>query len=255
MKSIGAAIREHIWRADLSAMRPWKAWLTQLLRVLYVVTRDLTDGQLTLRAMSLVYTTLLSLVPLLAVSFSVLKGFGVHNQIEPLLQNFLAPLGPKGAEITGYVIGFVENMRVGVLGSLGLGLLLYTVVSLIQKIEQAFNFTWHAVQNRSVVQRFSNYLSVILVGPVLMFTAVGMTASVTSTAVVQRLASIEPFGTAIHMLSQLVPYLLVIAVFGCARRSSGASSRAWHGKPAAGDSLPSWPPRPGTKPSTPDSRS
>jgi membrane protein len=213
MKSIGAVIREHIWRGDLSAMHPWKAWLTQLLRVLYVVTRDLTDGQLTLRAMSLVYTTLLSLVPLLAVSFSVLKGFGVHNQIEPLLLNFLAPLGPKGAEITGYVIGFVENMRVGVLGSLGLGLLLYTVVSLIQKIEQAFNFTWHTVQDRSVMQRFSNYLSVILVGPVLMFTAVGMTASVKSTAVVQRLASIEPFGTAIKMLSQLVPYLLVIAAF------------------------------------------
>ena len=213
MKSIAVAIHECIWKTDLAAMHPWKAWITKLLRILYVVTRDLTNGQLTLRAMSLVYTTLLSLVPLLAVSFSVLKGFGVHNQIEPLLQNFLTPLGPKGAEITGHVIGFVENMKVGVLGSLGLGLLLYTVVSLIQKIEQAFNFTWHTVQNRSVVQRFSNYLSVILVGPVLMFTAVGATASVMSTTVVQRLASIEPLGTAIHTVSQLVPYLFVIAAF------------------------------------------
>ena len=55
--------------------------------------------------MSLVYTTLLSLVPLLAVSFSVLKGFGVHNQLEPLLAQFLAPLGEQGTEITTNVIG------------------------------------------------------------------------------------------------------------------------------------------------------
>ena len=58
-----------------------------------VLARDLAFGQLTLRAMGLVYTTLLSLVPLLALSFSVLKAFGVYNQVEPVLLNFLAPLG------------------------------------------------------------------------------------------------------------------------------------------------------------------
>ena len=71
-----------------------------VLRVLHMLLRELVGGQLNLRAMSLVYTTLLSIVPLLAVSFSVLKGFGVHNKIEPVLFNFLAPLGPNGAEIT-----------------------------------------------------------------------------------------------------------------------------------------------------------
>jgi len=101
------------------------------------------DGQLNFRAMSLVYTTLLSLVPLLAVSFSVLKGFGVHNQIEPALLNLLAPLGDKGLEITDKIIEFVDNIKVGVMGAVGLGLLFYTVVALMQKIESAFNYTWH----------------------------------------------------------------------------------------------------------------
>ena len=82
------------------------------------------QGQLTLRAMSLVYTTLLSLVPLLALSFSMLKAFGIHNQLEPLLLNFLAPLGEKGAELATQIVQFVENIGVGVLGSLGLLLLL-----------------------------------------------------------------------------------------------------------------------------------
>ena len=110
---------------------------------------------LTLQAMSLVYTTLLSLVPLIAVSFSVLKGFGVHNQVEPMLSSVLAPLGDKGAEITSKIIEFVENTKAGVLGSLGLVLLFYTVVSLIQKIERSFNFTWRISKPRPFAQRFS----------------------------------------------------------------------------------------------------
>ena len=111
----------------------------KLLRLLTASIRDLSDSLINLRAMSMVYTTLLSLVPLLAVSFSVLKAFGVHNQMEPMLANFLAPLGPKGVEITHRIIGFVENLNVGVLGSLGLAMLVYTVISLIQKMEEAFN--------------------------------------------------------------------------------------------------------------------
>ena len=70
--------------------------LIRIARTVYVLVRDIADGQLTLRAMSLVYTTLLSLVPLLAVSFSVLKGFGVQNELKPILLNFLAPMGETG---------------------------------------------------------------------------------------------------------------------------------------------------------------
>ena len=141
------------------------------LRISHLIIRDLIEGMLNLRAMSLVYTTILALVPLLAVSFSVLKGFGVHNQIEPLLLNFLLPLGDQGIEISAKIIGFVENTKAGVLGSLGLALLLYTVISLLQKIEQSFNYTWHVVELRSIGKRFSDYLTVVMVGPVLLFSA------------------------------------------------------------------------------------
>jgi membrane protein len=143
----------------------------------------------------------------------VLKGFGVHNQMEPMLLNLLQPMGQKGVEITERVIGFVENVRVGVLGSLGLALLLFTVVSLIQKVERAFNNAWRVKTLRPLTQRFSDYLSVILIGPVLVFSALGATASITGTPLVQELSSIEPFGTLIETAAKLVPYLLIIAAF------------------------------------------
>ena len=87
-----------VWDDDLRQLGRLRQLVVFMTRVLYVLARELIGGQLNLRAMSLVYTTLLSIVPLLAVSFSVLKGFGVHNTVEPLLYNLLEPLGPNGVE-------------------------------------------------------------------------------------------------------------------------------------------------------------
>ncbi len=202
-----------IWEDDLRELSGARRWIIVPVRLLIVLVRQVLQGQLNLRAMSLVYTTLLSVVPLLAVSFSVLKGFGVHNQIEPLLNNFLAPLGPRGHELSQNIIGFVENIRVGVLGSLGLAFLLYTVVSLIQKVESTFNYIWQVERLRGVAQRFSSYLSVILIGPVLVFTALGVTATAMSHTLVQDVLSIEPFGYLVLKFTRLIPYLLVIAAF------------------------------------------
>jgi membrane protein len=202
-----------LWGVELSALDRPRAFALKFLRLLYVAVREFSEGQINLRAMSLVYTTLLSLVPLLAVSFSVLKAFGVHNMVEPFLLNFLAPLGPRGAEITEKIIGFVSNMKVGVLGSLGLALLVYTVISLIQKIEDAFNYIWKIKRPRSLARRFSDYMSVVLVGPVLIFSAIALTASIMSSSVVQKLISMEPFGTAVYVAGKMTPYFFVCAAF------------------------------------------
>ena len=202
-----------VWDDDLQELTGLHKLLVFVLRVLHLLFKELMGGQLNLRAMSLVYTTLLSIVPLLAVSFSVLKGFGVHDKLEVLLYNLLTPLGPSGVEITDKIVTFVDNVRVGVLGSIGLALLIYTVVALLQKIEAAFNFVWQIENLRSLSQRFSNYLSVILIGPVLIFSAVGFTATVLNMEVAHRLAAIEPFGTLMLFGSMLVPYILVCLAF------------------------------------------
>lgn len=212
-RKIKGFLTSELWNVDLAELSKRKVLAVKTLRLIYVAVRDYSEGQLTLRAMSLVYTTLLSLVPLLAVSFSVLKAFGVHNQIEPFLLNLLAPLGPKGVDITDKVISFVENMRVGVLGSIGLALLIYTVIELLRKIEAAINSIWKISRPRSFARRFSDYMSVILIGPVLIFSAIGLTATVMSTAMVQRLLQIEPFGTAFYYGSKLMPYVLVCMGF------------------------------------------
>lgn len=202
-----------LWNTNLKDVNKIQSILIQALRVLYGASRDLSSGLLSLRAMGLVYTTLLSLVPLIAVSFSVLKGFGIHNQLKPALTNLLEPLGEKGILVSQQIISFVDNMKVGVLGSIGLLFLIFTVLSLVKKIESAFNYTWRITVTRNFFQRFSNYLSVILIGPLLLFTAAGLTASFNSSVVVNNIISIEPFGTILLLIGEITPFILTIITF------------------------------------------
>ena len=171
-------IEQFIWGRPEQPRLRWQLHALRLVRTVLVLVRDLAFGQLTLRAMSLVYPTLLSIVALLALSFSLLKVFGVYSQIEPLLLNLLEPLGDKGVEVASRIAEFIENMNVGVLGALGLTLLLYTAISLMQKIEESLNFIWHIPHPRRLGERFSRYLSVLMVGPILVFSALGVTATV-----------------------------------------------------------------------------
>ena len=184
-----------------------------LARLVHGIALKFLDGQLNKQASSLAYTTLLSLVPLLAVTFSVLKGFGVQNQLEPILMNYLEPMGQPGLEAGAKILDFVNNLQVGVLGSLGIALLFYTVLSLLQKIEEAFNQIWRTPLGRSWARRFSDYLSVILVGPVFLFAGLSISVSALNNQWVQSLAAVEPFGLLIFGVGRLLPYLLICLTF------------------------------------------
>jgi len=174
------------------------------------LVRDMLSEQISLRAMSLVYTTLLSIVPLLALSFSVLKGFGVHNQLEPLMLSMLAPLGAKAEQVSGQILSFVSNMKVGVLGAVGLGVLLYTVFTLMHKIVSAIDFTWNNQGNRSFAQRFTDYLAMLMIGPVLMFSVAGGMAGIVKTETIQALLEIEIFSLAYEVVLYWLPFGLIV---------------------------------------------
>jgi membrane protein len=206
LETIRQGLEHLVWDTDLDPSKEsrGRAILIEWSRIVVVVARDVLHGQLRLQAMSLVYTSLLALGPLLAVVFAVLKAFGVHTLLRPTLLSFLAPLEERGVELTNQILQFVSNMRVGVLGAVGLGLLLYTSTSLVRKVEQAFNSIWHVHRGRRLMRRLSDYLAVIVIGPLLFFTALGVTASLASSGWLQ------PFHGFVTVIAKTVPYLLVI---------------------------------------------
>jgi membrane protein len=152
--------------------------LRRLLRYPYALVRDLFRGDLNLRATGLVFSTLLSIIPLIAFSFAVLKGLGFHRDLEPLLYEFFRPLGKQATGLTEQVMGFVERTQGGVLGSLGLALLVWTVAGTVQKIEEALNWIWRVERPRSLARRLSDYFGIIVLGPVLLVSLLGLFSAI-----------------------------------------------------------------------------
>lgn len=196
-------LRRTAWRQAIAAVRWTRA-----------VVREIKAGGLDYRAMSLVYTSLLALTPLLAVSFSVFKAFGAHGSIEPLLQELLEPLGAQGTAVAAFLVDSVKKIKVGVLGGVGVLLLFYTSLSMLDKIEESFNHVWRARASRSVARRLGDYLSFILVGPWLLVVAFGGLSG--------ALSRPTPFSGALGIvyeaLQTVAPDLFVIAAFSFAYR-------------------------------------
>jgi len=189
-------------------------WGFESLRALDALITVFARGKLSLWAMSLVYTTLLSLTPFLALGFSLLKALGVHNSLEPVLLEALRGLGPVQAQqVADTVVTFVSKVEVGVLGSLGVALLLYSAISLIQKVEGAFNEVWQVENPRGISYRLTEYLAVLTVGPALVFTAMGLTAGALNGEWAGWVSRIEPFGFFLYLFSTVLPYLLIVGVF------------------------------------------
>lgn len=152
-------------------------FLKFICRLVYRLSESIAKEGIRTKSQALAYTTILSIVPFMAVSFSILKSFGVYQNFGPTLNNMLDAIGIHDEQLTSSLIGFVDNVQVGLLGSIGFVVLFYTVVSLMSTIESSFNSMWGVERNRKFAQRFSYYLVVVLVGPVLIFSLISMISS------------------------------------------------------------------------------
>ncbi len=190
--------------------------LARLLRVLrypYAIIRDVLGGELTLRATGLVYTTLLALIPLIALSFAVLKAFGVHRDMEPFLLEFFRPVGDAGPQIVHRLMLLAENVSGGLVGVVGLALLLWTLIGTVKKIEDSLNFVWRVQRARSMPRRIMEFVALVMIGPLVVATVIAF-----SKLAFDRMASYTPerftLGAhAVQLLIQLAPYAIVTGLF------------------------------------------
>jgi membrane protein len=190
--------------------------LLRLLRYPYAVLRDLWRGDINLRAMGLVYTTLLTLIPLLAFSFAILKMFGGHRDLVPMVYELFRPVGePAATDLTTRVVQFANRVSSGVVGSVGLALLAWTLIGTIKKVEDSFNFLWHVEQPRSFARRVTEYSALLVAGPVVLVGFIGLTHQALSSAPLQEAMRLH-----LPLLQEaraagirLAPYAMVSAFF------------------------------------------
>ena len=174
------------------------------LQFLYALVRDLLGGQLNLHAMGLVYATLLAIVPLLAFSFAILRAFGAHRGLEPLVFEFFRPMGDAAGSLTRQVMNFAESVRAGVVGSVGLALLVWTLLGTLKKVENSLNFVWHVSVARSFARRMAEYVSLLVIGPLLVVAVISLSQGALRETALPLLNSVA---------LSLAPFVIVTLLF------------------------------------------
>jgi membrane protein len=210
MKDLGAFLSEGIWMLRIRDLSGSRRQLVLALRVLLMSIRKFISDECALWSSALTFYSLMSLVPVAAVIFAVAKGFGFKK----LLQERLMEQFAGQEEMVVYIIDFSNRMldstRGGLLAGAGVIVLLWAVISMLGNIEQSFNNIWGVTRERSLGRKFSDYLSVMLVAPVLLITSISAAVMVvthlgTVTSVFGLTGYVAPLT---NLLLRLVPFLL-----------------------------------------------
>lgn len=201
----------HARRSDRSAIQ----WLLiRLVRTVILSAQGFARNQGPLRASALTFFTLLSLVPVAAMAFGIAKGFGFERRLhQELLDKFSAQ-----QEVVSQVIGFAQNMldntKGGMIAGIGIVVLFWAVIKVLGNIENAFNHIW-GVRSRAFIRKLSDYLTIMLICPVLMIMSGSLTVFITTqvTAISGQFELLQMVGPAIYAGLKLLPYTLIWLLF------------------------------------------
>jgi membrane protein len=208
-------IRDDIWRIRLADLPFGKSFLIRQLRIIILAIRGYDEDRCLLRASSLTFYTLLSIVPVAAMFFGVAKGFGFERRLqEVLFERF-----PGQDEVLSQIIAFsnslLEQTQGGLIAGIGLVVLFWSVLKVLGNIEMALNDIWEIKKPRTWGRKFSDYLSIMLISPILILISGSATVFITTqisqiTQKVELLGLISPL---ITFLLKFTPYVLIWTLF------------------------------------------
>ena len=185
--------------------------MNRIYRTLVLTIKFFTAKRVMAKASALTYSTLLAIVPILAVVFAIARGFGYSKYIEVWFRDLLASQ-PQAAEvIIGWVNSYLVHTQRGVFLGIGLVFMLYTVLMLVNNIEETFNEIWQVNNSRSIYRSFTNYLAAFFLFPIFIVLTTGF--SVVLTTVVSSMPDVLGLDAVVSLLLDLLPYILLSFLF------------------------------------------
>ncbi len=207
MSPINQFVTRGMWRIDLDNLPLLQQWGVILCRRLFVIFNGFLLDNCMLRATALAYTTLLSIVPFLAVVFAISKGLGVQNS--ETLRYILLNASAGNNKAVEFLLEYVNNTDVTTLGVIGVATLLFTVISLMGNIEAAFNTIWNVKRGRTMWRKFTDFFSMVLIAPVFLGVAVSLSVTMQHDTIVQELLSIDAVNYVYILMLKLIPTVMI----------------------------------------------
>jgi membrane protein len=208
-------IKTEVWLLETRRYHPVLGFLIRQLRIILIATKGFRDHRIQLRASALTYYSLLSIVPVAAMVFGIAQGFGFKMRLENELQKMIAERNEL-ADVLNYVLDFADSMLAningGIIAGVGLVFLFWSVMKLLGNIENSFNVIWQIRKPRAFARKFADYLSMMLMAPILFFLSSTITVYLSNVAGSESIVG-ESLGPLLHLIVTLMPYLLIFLLF------------------------------------------
>ncbi len=208
-------LKSDIWRIRANKLSATRSFWIRQLRIVLLALRGFTEDKCQLRASALTFYSLLSIVPVVAMAFGIAKGFGFEKTLEAQLYERFVGQEEVIGRIIGFANAFLENTKGGLIAGIGIVVLFWTVIKVLGNIESSFNDIWGIKKARTIGRKFSDYLSIMLICPILLIMSSSVTVLITSQVkvILAKLTFMGSVAPLIMSLLSFLPYAVLWVLF------------------------------------------
>lgn len=203
-------INDLIWHAPLSELSKRKTFLIKQMRIVFLAGRGFLNDNVQIRASALTFYTLLSIIPILAIAFAIAKGFGLEQNLDLLITTELMKHQIDPAWLINNARNALEETRGGYMAGIGVIILFWSVMSLLNHIESSFNHIWQISTSRPWYRKFTDYLTIMLIAPVFIILSGSITVFVSTELndFIAKAPILSFFKPVVSFLIKFAPYFL-----------------------------------------------
>ena len=198
-----------IWRITEDEVTPVQRRLYSCIKIIILSIRQFLSDRIPVRASALTYSTLLSIIPILALLFAIARGFGFDSFVETMLRSNVT--AEQAELVISWINSYLAHAQSGIFIGVGLLMLLWTVYNLIDNIERSFNSIWQVKHPRTMFRQITDYFSMMLLFPILIVISGGLTIFMTT--YLKEMENFLLLAPVIKFLIRLIPYMLIWGMF------------------------------------------
>jgi membrane protein len=214
-KRIREVFTKEFWNLKNVAASPRRMFVVKQVRIFSLAIRGFNEDRVQVRASALTYYTLLSIVPIAAMAFGIAKGFGIDEKLRQYIYTSFASQKDVAQVIIDFSDKYLLNISGGLIAGIGVLVLLWTVMRLLSNIELSFNDIWQIKKSRVMGRKISDYISLVVIAPVLLVASSGVTVFLSNQAQsgAETIPLIGYLGPVLGFIAMIIPYVLVWLVF------------------------------------------
>ena len=204
-----------IWNIQSRHLSGKKSFLLRQLRLILLAAHGIRENRLQLRASALTYYTLLAIVPVMAMGFAIAKGFGFETSLEQRLLQEFPGHETVMTQVVAYAHNLLERTRGGMMAGIGTIVLFWAAINVLRHLERSLNDIWDVKKSRSIWRKFSDYLTIMVLSPVLVILSSSVTVYIKTqvTTIVNEVSLLGGVSPLIYFFLKLLPFFIIWMLF------------------------------------------